>query len=363
MLPGDAIRRFLETIGPSRDASFYLDLFREAAPERFAVIALDAKTDARDVGAAIVDVSYLVSLGLIPTLVFGPWHEAQDGDGLEQFRRRLKSAGVPAALVPAGDGSLLRESVQRGEVPLLSIPNVQALVALLDDVRTRRFLVLRRTGGFTDGENLVAVARRDAISSLSVEAAGDAQLLEDIAFLLDQSRHRMHITVTSPFELLRELFTSKGSGTMFRIGAKVVETKDLAAPQRQRFSEVCRASFGKQLSSQFWKRDFERFYVTEDSRGFAVVEKTPLGRFLTKFVVDREAQGEGVGRDVWERVAACDDVLFWRARRGNPICSWYLLQCHGVVRDDVWEVYWRHANVNQIPELVRYALSQPDDFS
>ena len=76
----------------------------------------------------------------------------------------------------------------------------------------------------------------------------------------------------------------------------------------------------------------------------------------------REAQGEGIGRDLWQAMRADHRVVFWRARENNPIRSWYEKQCDGRVRIREWTVYWIALRPELIPEAIAHALSQPLDF-
>jgi bifunctional N-acetylglutamate synthase/kinase len=74
------------------------------------------------------------------------------------------------------------------------------------------------------------------------------------------------------------------------------------------------------------------------------------------------AQGEGMGRDIWQAMVLDQPSVIWRARSKNPICSWYAWQCDGMVRRGYWTVYWRGVEPDRIPEVVELMLARPDDF-
>jgi acetylglutamate synthase len=93
-----------------------------------------------------------------------------------------------------------------------------------------------------------------------------------------------------------------------------------------------------------------------------VLRATPLGPYLTKFAVDREAQGEGIGSDLWVRLVAEHPTFFWRARPWNPIDAWYLKQCDGLSRFPEWHVYWKNLPSEKIPEAIAFALAAPIDI-
>ena len=110
------------------------------------------------------------------------------------------------------------------------------------------------------------------------------------------------------------------------------------------------------------QRSFSHAYVEEQYRGAALLAQTPLGQYLSKFAVTQQAQGEGIGRDLWQAMLVDHPCLFWRARPNNPIRSFYERQCDARVRVSDWIVYAIGVTPAHIPELVSYALAQPVDF-
>lgn len=97
-------------------------------------------------------------------------------------------------------------------------------------------------------------------------------------------------------------------------------------------------------------------------RGAALVVETPLGAYLSKFAVDAEAQGEGIGRDLWQALASDYPRIFWRARAANAIGPWYVKLCDGMMRFADWHVFWIGLAPDDIPAALQYALAQPVDL-
>ena len=90
---------------------------------------------------------------------------------------------------------------------------------------------------------------------------------------------------------------------------------------RERLRALIASAFGRPPLDVFFERPISRVFLEDGYRGAAVVIDTPLGAYLTKFAVDSEAQGEGMGRDLWEALCAEHRVIFWRARprtRSSP---------------------------------------------
>ena len=189
-------------------------------------------------------------------------------------------------------------------------------------------------------------------------------------FLLEQARrllveratHRMFIAITSPLMLLRELFTVKGSGTLIKRGSNVLRKNGMGELDQAKLAELLQSSFARELDPHFFERDFARIYLEENYRGAAIVRETLEGAYLCKFAVEREAQGEGLGRDIWQVVVTDYKKLFWRARPENPIVPFYVQECDGMTRTEHWHVFWKGIEPDRIPSVIATALNQPVDF-
>jgi bifunctional N-acetylglutamate synthase/kinase len=163
--------------------------------------------------------------------------------------------------------------------------------------------------------------------------------------------------------LLRELFTINGAGTLIRNGARIESHRDTSTVDRERLRTLIESAFSRTLVSDFFDRPLERIYVDENYLGAAVLSQTPVGIYLTKFAVDRQAQGEGIGGDLWAVMVREYPRFFWRARPNNPISSWYVKNCDGLARFADWHVYWRGLPVAEIEPAIRYSLAAPVDFT
>ena len=129
-----------------------------------------------------------------------------------------------------------------------------------------------------------------------------------------------------------------------------------------RVRSLLASSFGRIPVDGFFSTTPDRVYVEEGYRGCAILVDTPLGAYLTKFAVLAEAQGEGIARDLWDAFVAEAPVVFWRARRGNPISEWYVKLCDGLARLPDWTVYWKGLAPGAIPAAIDWAVGQPVDI-
>ena len=85
--------------------------------------------------------------------------------------------------------------------------------------------------------------------------------------------------------------------------------------------------------------------------------------YLSKFSVEPQAQGEGVGNDLWQ--AFCRDFpsFVWRTRRDNAIVPWYLSVADGMARRPAWYVFWRGVEPERIVTAIAEAEARPSDFT
>jgi acetylglutamate kinase len=131
---------------------------------------------------------------------------------------------------------------------------------------------------------------------------------------------------------------------------------------RERLRTLLESSFGRAPSEALFARELTHAYVADDYRGAALVLATPLGGYLSKFAVTREAQGEGIGQDLWSALLSDYSALLWRARAGNAIRAWYERQCQGRFSAGEWTVYFRGLAPEHVPAAIAFALAQPIDL-
>jgi hypothetical protein len=375
----DVVLRFLESTGRPSEARLYLDLFRARPREQFAAIAIDAHVMADAADAVAQDLKFLAALDLFPTVVLGIFQPAEAAAHARRLRRHLEAEGVPVDELSATEPRLadrVTASAESGAVPVVvfepaatdGLPDrLERLGALLGELRARKLLFLHRPGGLRQAGVLVPIVN---LTTDVPALLASRELSRKEAAILDYSRRlcsdpalpSFTVAVTSPLNLLRELFTVKGAGTLLRRGARIVRHGGWDGVDLPRLRDLLASSFGRTPADGFFARTPGRVYLEEDYRGCAILVDTPLGAYLTKFAVSAEAQGEGIARDLWEALAADTPVVFWRARRTNPISEWYGKLCDGLARLPDWTVYWKGVAPEAIPAVLDWAVSQPVDI-
>ncbi|HJZ84703.1 MAG TPA: hypothetical protein VKN99_06000 [Polyangia bacterium] len=382
MDPSDAILRFLDSIGRRSEAEFYLSLFRAESKESFATLVVEAAVLRQAFEAVLLDLRFLHGLGLFPVVVLGLYGPGPgSAEHAERLWRRLEREQVGAEIHPLGGRppqAAITAAARAGRIPITPFlegpagdvaARFDALGELAAGLRTHKLIFLARRGGLrprgAEADLPIINLATDYDSLIATRALPPKQLYllaHARALLTERVSHKMLIAVTSPLQLLRELFTVKGAGTLIKRGAQVSRHKGYAEVDAGRLKALFESSFGRAPARAFFERDVSCIYLEEGYQGAALVRTTPLGGYLTKFAVTREAQGEGIGRDLWQLVVADYPTLFWRARPVNPITPWYTQQCDGMGRFPDWHVFWRQLPPARIPDAIAYALAQPSDF-
>lgn len=252
----------------------------------------------------------------------------------------------------------IQASLQAGSIPVIAslgetaggqILNVNADFAaneLVQVLQPYKIVFLTGTGGLLDGEGRVI----DSIN-LSTEYdhlmaqpwinGGMRVKIEQIKQLLDRLPLSSSVSITQPAELAKELFTHKGSGTLVRRGERVLQATKWEALDLPRLRELIESAFGRRLLPDYFERTrLHRAYVSENYRAAILLTAEDAGIYLDKFAVLDEAQGEGLGRAVWQVMREQNPRLFWRSRRGNPVNAFYYAEADGCIKQPKWKVFW-----------------------
>lgn len=374
--PQDLVLRFLASIGRPLEAEQYLALFRSEHPERFAIVHVADAVVRHAADALAVELRYLHELGLHPVLAFG----AIEPRGAARAAERMAAAltTVPTRTV-AADADPVRAAIADGALAMVVLDRedggadgrFDTLAELASALGTTKMIFVTRRSGLQPPDGRVVsiidlTTERDQYLTPGALSAEPQKLLRQLGRILDRVSHRLTVSVTSPLDVLRELFTVKGAGTLVRKGSAIVRHLRWDDVDRVRLRALVEESFGKPLQPDFEKRPVLAVYVADEYRGAAVVTPAPLAPYLSKFAVGTVSRGEGVGRDLWRAMAADMPRLFWRSRAANPITSWYREQCDGMHRialaGEPWWVLWRGLAPLEVPTAIDYCMTTPPDF-
>lgn len=236
-----------------------------------------------------------------------------------------------------------------GETPEGQILNINADFAANELVRALapyKIVFLTQTGGLLDGagriiDSINLCSEYEHLLAQPWLHSGMRVKIEQIAQLLEHLPSTSSVSITRPAELARELFTHKGSGTLVRRGEKIHTHTSWRALDLQRLRALIESSFGRTLVPDYFERTrLHRAYVSEQYRAAVVLTREDAGTYLDKFAVLEQAQGEGLGRAVWQVMRAENPSLFWRSRASNPANDFYFVEADGHQRSGDWKLFW-----------------------
>ncbi len=357
MLPKEIVHRFLASIGRPDDAAEYLQYYQSGRNERFALVILTPRALAQSTDALIADLLFLRKLELTPVLCVES--QSAQNELLERLpdsvcaqRSDLEEAAYVAA------ASL---------IPVLVAPDLKSRCQAVATLQPRKVIYLiARSGLQPQGESLRSLVNLqsdyDNLSAPGVLDPTQHALLQEVAQLFASADHPFTVSLTSAHDVLRELFTVKGAGSLVRRGTAVEHHRDFSKISKTKFMALLQSAFGRTLLPDVLKRPVLDLYLAPPYRGAVLLENSPLGPYLSKFAVDWRAQGEGIGGDLWRAVVASHKRFFWRGRASNPIAPWYAARCDGLVRTSEWTVYWHGLSPSEIPQALQIATAAPNDF-
>ncbi len=263
----------------------------------------------------------------------------------------------------------IEASLQASSIPVIAslgetaggqILNINADFAANELVRVLqpyKIIFLTGTGGLldADGQVIDSINLSSEYEHLMQQPwinGGMKVKLEQIKDLLDRLPLESSVSITRPADLAKELFTHRGSGTLVRRGEKVLRATTWDAFDLVRLRGLIESSFGRTLVPDYFERTrLLRAYVSENYRAAVILTDGDGMTYLDKFAVLDDAQGEGLGRAVWNVMREETPQLFWRSRHHNQINIFYYAESDGCYKQEKWKVFWY--GIEGFPEIER----------
>ncbi|HET7655541.1 MAG TPA: acetylglutamate kinase [Luteimonas sp.] len=320
-----------------------VDGLRVTSPEALAVVrrvfhaqnlALVEALQAEDARATSI-VTGVFEAGYVDQATLGLVGNVQ-GVQLAPIHAALKAGSIPviASLGETAGGQILNVNADF------------AANALVRELQPYKIVFLTGTGGLLDADGRVIdsinlSSEYDMLMAQPWVEGGMRLKLAQVKQLLDGLPPSSSVSITRPAELARELFTHKGSGTLVRRGERVLQASRWDELDLPRLRALVESAFGRALAPDYFERTvLHRAYVSEHYRTAILLTREEAGIYLDKFAVLEEAQGEGLGRAVWQVMREQTPKLFWRSRRGNPVNPFYFAECDGCLKQPRWKVFW-----------------------
>ncbi|HEV8693216.1 MAG TPA: acetylglutamate kinase [Lysobacter sp.] len=283
---------------------------------------------------------------------------------------RVDTDGIQAA-IKVGSIPVIASLAETAEGQIVNVNADWAANELIKTLQPYKIVFLTSTGGLLDEKGKVI----DSIN-LSTEYehliaqpwinGGMRVKIEQIKDLLDTLPLASSVSITRPAELAKELFTHRGSGTLVRRGERVLSVDSWDKLDRERLRGLIESAFGRTLLPDYFERTKLRHaYVSENYRAAVILTdegtlQTGNLTYLDKFAVLDEAQGEGLGRAVWQVMREENPRLFWRSRRGNPVNAFYFSESDGCIKEERWKVFWYGLNgFDEIAHCVEHCRARP----
>ena len=363
MLLSRTLRLFLDGIGRREEYEYYLNVFHDAGEGCFAALMPDLPSLEQSCDLMIFDLRFLLRLDLIPlVLLCGPDARAMERLLAQHGEVVLRREASPENLAQEA-ASCVKDARAGGRIPVLVATGSTAADAarcLVPGV-FRRLHVLRAQGGLRTAEAQLVWYHWLQGQNRQRPAEEESSMLDTARSCLEHCPS-MHFSVASPLNLLEELFTVKGAGTVIRPGSDILRVTDIDEVDMKALLGLLRNAFGRSLAQPDILQNVDAFYIEQRYRGAALLESHPAGCYLSKFAVGLQARGEGLALELWNRVEEEHPALFWRSQVGNSINAWYERYAEGRHRAGEWQVYWRGIEPVAIPQVIDYAVTRLSDF-
>uniref|UniRef100_A0A3Q3XEX8 N-acetylglutamate synthase, mitochondrial n=1 Tax=Mola mola TaxID=94237 RepID=A0A3Q3XEX8_MOLML len=290
------------------------------------------------------------------------------------------------------DTSLLQWSLNCGTIPLVCpvgrnrlgcsvmLDPTEVTAAISRVLQPHKVMFLNNSGGLyckcklilTNSRVLGTVSLPSNLPSLSTApwlSAAERRRVATIARLLNQLPMESSAVITSADTLLTELFSHRGSGTLFKNGDPIHRHSSLEGIDMERLLALINKSFDKTLRKDYidsLQGRLHSIYLSEGYSAVAIITMEPVNggtAYLDKFVVSSSKQGQGTSHILWECIRQDLGKLFWRSRATNRINPWYFKHCDGSFVNGVWTIFWFGlTDIRDSYELVEYAKNLPDSF-
>lgn len=282
-----------------------------------------------------------------------------DAIDVEPVKRILALNRIPL-LLPMGES----EAQQ-----ILNINADTAANQLIRELKPHKVVFLTQTGGVLDGngdiiETINLASDLDELMQEKWLNEGMRLKVAEIADLLNSLPLSSSVSITSPEELAKELFTYKGSGTLIKMGEAIKHKTSKKQLDCGALTTLIENSFGKKLKQGYASElKVSHVFASENNRAVAIFNHIKGENWLDKFAVAEDAQGEGLGRTIWRHITDEFDSFLWRAKIDNPIKNFYLSESDGHVNCGKWIVFWRgEFDLNKLPKLIEAAVEKPASF-
>src|SRR5690606_4789571 len=218
---------------------------------------------------------------------------------------RVDTDGIGAA-IKAGSIPVITSLGETRDGQIVNVNADWAANELIKSLQPSKIVFLTGSGGLLgpDGKVIDSINLSTEYEELLAQPwlhSGMRLKIEQVHNLLMVLPPSSSVSITKPDQLARELFTHKGSGTLVRRGERVLQAATWDALDLPRLRMLVESAFGRALQPDYFERTpLLRAYVSENYRTAVILTEVDGVPYLDKFAVLDDAQGEGLGRAVWQ---------------------------------------------------------------
>ncbi len=147
------------------------------------------------------------------------------------------------------------------------------------------------------------------------------------------------MAITTPSELMTEVFTVKGAGTYLSFHS--IETH--FSPNhsiRQNCHLTIEASFDRLLSDHYEQAPCYAAIIQSDFQGCVLLQQLDSDMlYIDKFAVRPLYRGTGLGKRLWAAIRHQGEHLIWRSSKHNPMTSFYREHAQHIHETESWFIY------------------------
>ncbi|XP_028393273.1 N-acetylglutamate synthase, mitochondrial-like [Dendronephthya gigantea] len=265
-------------------------------------------------------------------------------------------------------------SIERRTGRLTPICSRHVAIKLSEVLKPMKVIFLNETGGLFDehGKVISHIRIPGDIQNISQESWCTTDIknqIDEIASLLKDLSSNSTAVITSPVNIIKELFSHQGCGTMIQKTEAIHRYKSLEEVNVPRLTKLLTQSFKKPLKPEYMtvvQEYLQSVYISENYTAAAIVihdrEKSEIP-YLDKFVISSACQGQGTSDDLWNHLTQDFSSLFWRSRATNRINPWYFIRADGSWTNGDWIIFWYGVDEPRIShDLVEFAGTLPESF-
>jgi acetylglutamate kinase len=275
----------------------------------------------------------------------------------------------------------INNAIANNKVPIISclgidnhgqVMNINADIAikkLVWEVSPSKVIFVTPTGGLLDkNDNLISAVQlinqyKDLMSQPWLHS-GMKLKIQQIYQLLKPMPRKLSVSITSASELAKELFTHQGKGTFVSMGEHIYHHHVMGTAIELQLKSLLESTFKRKLKNNFIESiDLKSLIISESGQAAALITngKNDVA-YLNKFAVTPMAQGQGLGKSIWQQILLSYPKIYWRSRINNPINAWYSKQAECSYKKEGWMVFSCGLNLQESLNCMEHGAQYEDSW-